>query len=136
MKTTDGLLSLVLGCALVACQSDPDHDRGDPDPADDATGEPRGGSPVPGTATGPARSITLLTGHRVTVRGDRAVIVDPPAGRSSAARSYRRAGHLYVVPAEAELLVERGKLDRRLFDVTSSSRKATATTAAPTCRSS
>jgi subtilisin family serine protease len=119
MKTTERLLSLTLGCALVACQSEPDPDRpGDPDPADDVTGEPSGGAPAPGTATGPARSVTLLTGHRVTVRGDRAVTVDPPAGGSTAVRSYRKAGHLYVVPVEAALLVEKGRLDRRLFDVT------------------
>jgi subtilisin family serine protease len=56
----------------------------------------------------------------VTVYGDDRVTVDPPRSHTGPAlfRSHRLEGHLYVVPAEAELLVAGGQLDRRLFDVT------------------
>ncbi|MFD7547601.1 S8 family serine peptidase [Streptomyces sp. NPDC059816] len=66
------------------------------------------------------RWVTLITGDRVGVdaRG-RAVTVDRAEGRGKVpVRSWTEKDRTYVVPADAERLVARGTLDRRLFDVT------------------
>ena len=69
-------------------------------------------------AAAPARTVTLITGDRVTLRGD-ALAVRPAEGRSAIVfEHYRVRGHHYVIPADATGLVNRGRLDRRLFDVT------------------
>ncbi|MGH3647413.1 MAG: S8 family serine peptidase [Micromonosporaceae bacterium] len=68
------------------------------------------------------RSVTLVTGDRVDVyqRGDR----ETPRVRKGAGRGHvtfavtRIEGHLYVIPRDAVGLIQRGQLDRRLFDVT------------------
>jgi subtilisin family serine protease len=67
------------------------------------------------------RSVTLITGDRVvvtdTARDTRTII--PGKGRDKLAfSSYKRGGHLFVVPKDAVSLVAHGKLDERLFDVT------------------
>ncbi|MGW5676617.1 S8 family serine peptidase [Streptomyces sp. NPDC003860] len=66
------------------------------------------------------RWVTLITGDRVGVdaRG-RAAAVDRAEGRTKIpVRSWTEKGRTYVVPADAERLLARGTLDRRLFDVT------------------
>jgi subtilisin family serine protease len=85
---------------------------------------PAGGSSQPPAAddrppaTQRARTVTLITGDRVTLRGD-AFSVRPARGRAEMVfEHYRVAGHHYVIPADATGLVNRGRLDRRLFDVT------------------
>jgi hypothetical protein len=101
MKRADRFVRMAVACALTACYGESIPAEGGGDPAT------------------PAHTITLLTGHRVTVRGDLLLSVDPPAGGGQLAfRTYRDAGHLYVVPDEAERLMGSGVLDRRLFDVT------------------
>ena len=78
-------------------------------------GSPDGVRPVP---TGEPRSVTLLTGDRVILTGD-AVSVQPGPGRDGMIfDQFRLRGHWYVYPADALELVQRGRLDRRLFDVT------------------
>ncbi|MFD7159674.1 S8 family peptidase [Kribbella sp. NPDC059898] len=66
------------------------------------------------------RSVTLITGDRVTLLGGdpaRASIT-PGAGRTKVAfSSYREQGHLYVVPSDVRARLAEGKLDSRLFDV-------------------
>ncbi len=63
-------------------------------------------------------TITLITGDRVTVAGDQ-LFVQPAAGREHLQfRTFKRAGHLNVVPADALALVGKGQVDARLFDVT------------------
>ncbi|MER6912684.1 S8 family peptidase [Streptomyces sp. NPDC000594] len=72
-----------------------------------------------GTGTG-LRWVTLITGDRIGVdaRG-RAVSVDRAQGRGRIpVRSFTDSGRTFVVPADAERLIARGTLDRRLFDVT------------------
>ena len=65
-----------------------------------------------------ARTVTLVTGDRVTLRGD-AFAVRPGPGRAETSfEHYREGGHHYVIPADATRLVNRGRVDRRLFDVT------------------
>ncbi|GAA1600699.1 S8 family serine peptidase [Kribbella hippodromi] len=74
----------------------------------------------PGKAA-PDRSVTLITGDRVTLHGgDPArASVQPGAGRTKLAfGTYRTKDHLYVVPSDVRRDVSSGKLDRRLFDVT------------------
>ncbi|MEU5976782.1 S8 family serine peptidase [Streptomyces sp. NPDC047315] len=71
-------------------------------------------------AAGELRWVTLITGDRVGVdaRG-RAAAVDRAEGRTKIpVRSWTEKGRTYVVPADAERLLARGTLDRRLFDVT------------------
>ncbi|ANZ42957.1 hypothetical protein BBK82_22885 [Lentzea guizhouensis] len=64
--------------------------------------------------------ITLITGDRVELAGGRVVRYVPGPGRDRVpVRTFTENGHRHVVPADADLLVLRGKLDQRLFDVTS-----------------
>src|SRR2546430_7801853 len=67
------------------------------------------------------RTVTLITGDRLTVRGTGPgqVSVAPGTGRAHVRFLARTDhGHLQVVPSDALALVDRGVLDRRLFDVT------------------
>ncbi|MBF9129523.1 S8 family serine peptidase [Plantactinospora sp. S1510] len=67
----------------------------------------------------PARSVTLITGDRVTVRADGVASFEPGAGRDGIPAVTRRLdGRLRVTPVDALPLVEQGRLDARLFDVT------------------
>ncbi|MFK4088601.1 S8 family serine peptidase [Kribbella sp. NPDC020789] len=81
-------------------------------------------SPRPETLAAKAEArgavqVTLVTGDRVTVRGDGKATVEPGAGRRGIAfGSYRVKGHLYVVPSDVRGQLASGRLDRRLFDVT------------------
>jgi hypothetical protein len=78
-------------------------------------------STLRGAATGGIRTITLLTGDRVTVLGAdlKQVTIQPGKGREKIGffRSTVR-GHLQIVPTDAAPLLAAGRLDRRLFDVT------------------
>ncbi|GGP66230.1 S8 family peptidase [Saccharothrix coeruleofusca] len=66
------------------------------------------------------RTVTLITGDRVVVAGDRIVSHTPGPGREDVpVTTYSENGRQYVVPDDAEPLIAGGKLDRRLFDVTS-----------------
>jgi subtilisin family serine protease len=83
-------------------------------PVTQAAAEP--GTPAPSGRFG---SVTLITGDRVTVRGDRVVSVSMHASRK-AVRYWQdtRNGHDYVIPMDAARAVSEGRLDERLFDVT------------------
>ncbi|KAF4410452.1 S8 family serine peptidase [Streptomyces lycii] len=76
----------------------------------------------PGAASGGApRTVTLITGDRVVVDGSGRRVTDvlPGPGREGIPIRVRSAREgTYAVPADARQLVDRGKLDRRLFDVT------------------
>jgi subtilisin family serine protease len=66
-------------------------------------------------------TVTLITGDRLTVRGTGPgqVSVAPGPGRAHVRFLARTDhGHLQVLPSDALALVDRGVLDRRLFDVT------------------
>jgi subtilisin family serine protease len=66
------------------------------------------------------QSVTLITGDRVDLAGNRVVRYVPGQGREKLPVStFTRDGHQHVVPADALPLVANGKLDPRLFDVTS-----------------
>ena len=81
---------------------------------------------VPWTLAGPAgdggfHNITLITGDRLSVAtdGSNRVAVRPAKGREKVGFVRRSvAGHLSVIPADALRLVDLGRLDGRLFDVT------------------
>ncbi|MFI1015377.1 S8 family peptidase [Streptomyces sp. NPDC020965] len=76
--------------------------------------------------------VTLVTGDRVIVDGKgRAVGFERAKGREAIPIATRTvAGHTFVIPEDARRLIEAGRLDRRLFDVTelsgAASRKARA----------
>ncbi|OLF05309.1 hypothetical protein BU204_37220 [Actinophytocola xanthii] len=81
-----------------------------------ATAAPPGSTPP---ATGDIRTVTLVTGDEVMVQDGRTRSVRPGAGREGMTFSARtHDGHDYVIPADAVRLVAQGRLDRRLFDVT------------------
>jgi subtilisin family serine protease len=84
---------------------------------------PPASRPAGGLATAAVRphTVTLITGDRLTVRGTGPgqVSVAPGPGRAHVRFLARTDhGHLQVVPGDALALVDRGVLDRRLFDVT------------------
>jgi subtilisin family serine protease len=68
-----------------------------------------------------ARTVTLVTGDRVTVTGlaggHRTVTVQRPRGAAGAVRTQSDDGEITVVPDEARPYLRAGTLDRRLFDV-------------------
>ncbi|MDX3072856.1 S8 family serine peptidase [Streptomyces sp. MI02-7b] len=70
----------------------------------------------------PSRTVTLLTGDRVTLTpggsGPAALTVEGPDGGRADARITTRGGDTYVYPAAAERYVAAGLLDTDLFNVT------------------
>ncbi|MFJ9752725.1 S8 family peptidase [Streptomyces chartreusis] len=64
--------------------------------------------------------MTLITGDQVGVNAEgRPVTVQQDEGRKTIPVSLRHVrGHSYAVPLDARRLIARGKLDKRLFDVT------------------
>lgn len=68
----------------------------------------------------PARTVTLVTGDRVTLDAEGKVTgVAAAAGREGMTFRVQQAeGHAYVLPRDAEPLIANGTADRRLFDVT------------------
>jgi len=86
-----------------------------------ATATPIPASAAPPARSGPVRTVTLITGDRLTVTGTRParVAVRPGPGRAGIRFLTRTAhGHLQVLPSDALPLVNAGRLDPRLFDVT------------------
>lgn len=84
------------------------------------TGTDRAESPVHAPTT--ARTVTLITGDRVTVTdlgaGRKSVAVERPAGATGAVQSEISGGRITVVPDEARPYLQAGVLDAELFDVT------------------
>ena len=74
----------------------------------------------PAAPAEPLRTLTLITGDRLLISADGASVSRlPTPGRSAVPLLTRRwQGHLEVLPADAVELVNNGKLDRQLFDVT------------------
>ncbi|MGW0821116.1 S8 family serine peptidase [Streptomyces sp. NPDC002845] len=72
------------------------------------------------TAAKAAKTVTLITGDKVSVATDGSVVgIERAEGREGASFSVREVdGHTFVIPGDAALPVVQGKLDRRLFDVT------------------
>jgi subtilisin family serine protease len=86
-------------------------------------------APAPATsdrtpaAAGPQRAapvtITLITGDRVTVRGADRISVEAGHGRTGVRFISRLdQGHRSVIPSDALPLIHDGRLDERLFDLT------------------
>lgn len=76
---------------------------------------------APSTGTGtPARTVTLVTGDRVTLdaKGKVTGVVAAKGREGMGFRVQQAAGHAYVLPRDAEPLIANGTADRRLFDVT------------------
>ncbi|MFK4797753.1 S8 family serine peptidase [Streptomyces sp. MPA0124] len=101
-----GLVIALLPAGTAAAQEPP------PDPA---------GTPRTASAAGTARTVTLVTGDRVTVTelggGKKTVTVDRPEGATGAVRTSSSGGRTVVVPDEALPYLRDGSLDERLFDV-------------------
>ncbi|WP_328884952.1 S8 family serine peptidase [Streptomyces sp. NBC_00316] len=78
--------------------------------------------PGAGSADAAVRTVTLITGDRVTVTpggsGPVTVAVAGPDGGRANARVTTRDGDVYVFPAAVERHIAAGQLDEALFDVT------------------
>ncbi|NUT93231.1 MAG: S8 family serine peptidase, partial [Saccharothrix sp.] len=70
-------------------------------------------------AVGARRVVTLVSGDRVVLDGDRVASVTAGPGREGVGYlTYRRHGHVHVVPRDAARPLAEGRLDARLFDIT------------------
>ncbi|MFI8484972.1 S8 family serine peptidase [Streptomyces rubrogriseus] len=105
-----GLVIALLPAGTSAAQDPP------PDPARSPTTAAR-----TATAADAARTVTLVTGDRVTVTdlggGRKTVAVERPEGATGAVRTSSSGGRTTVVPDEALPYLRDGSLDERLFDV-------------------
>ncbi|MFD6190194.1 S8 family serine peptidase [Streptomyces sp. NPDC060275] len=105
-----GLVIALLPAGTAAAQDPP------PDPARSRTAAAR-----TATAADAARTVTLVTGDRVTVTdlggGRKTVAVERPEGATGAVRTSSSGGRTTVVPDEALPYLRDGSLDQRLFDV-------------------
>ncbi|NUT97870.1 MAG: S8 family serine peptidase [Saccharothrix sp.] len=82
-----------------------------------ASAAPAPWSPKP--AQGESKSVTLVTGDRVVLDGDRVGSLAKAPGREHMAfQTFEKDGRLHVVPRDALAPIAAGKLDLRLFDVT------------------
>ncbi|MEV1330444.1 S8 family serine peptidase [Micromonospora costi] len=110
VRTLSALALLVLGASAAAPGGTP------------ASAQPRAAKPAttPAVASQP-RTVTLVTGdtvHVSTVNGQTAVDVVPGKGRERIPFITHSAGEdVRVIPADAVGLLNRGKLDSRLFDI-------------------
>jgi hypothetical protein len=80
------------------------------------------GAPPDGGQHGPRHDITLVTGDRVLVSPGppSSVTVLPGAGRDRVVfRSFAAGGRQYLIPVDVMSAIRDGRLDRRLFDLTS-----------------
>ncbi|MFC4022053.1 S8 family serine peptidase [Micromonospora sp. GCM10011542] len=110
VRKISALALLVLGVSAVAPGGLP------------ASAQPRVAKPTTGPAVASKpRTVTLLTGdtvHVSTVNGHTAVDVVPGKGREKIPFLTNSAGEdVQVIPADAVGLLNRGKLDERLFDI-------------------
>ncbi|MFF4875368.1 S8 family serine peptidase [Micromonospora sp. NPDC000668] len=110
VRTLSALALVVLGVSAAVPGGSP------------ASAQPRAAKPAttPAVASKP-RTVTLLTGdtvHVSTVNGQTAVNVVPGKGRERIPFITHSAGEdVRVIPADAVGLLNRGKLDSRLFDI-------------------
>jgi subtilisin family serine protease len=75
---------------------------------------------VRASQNGQIHTVTLITGDVLRVAaGDRVSVVRGRGREHISFASYRSHGHLHVIPSDARPLVAAGRLDSRLFDVTS-----------------
>ncbi|MFE9750070.1 S8 family serine peptidase [Saccharothrix saharensis] len=87
-------------------------------PATPAAAAPAGGAQGIGAA-GATRVVTLVSGDRVVLDGDRVTSVTAGAGREGIGYlTFQRRGHVHVVPRDAVRPLAEGRFDPRLFDVT------------------
>ncbi|MGW4643633.1 S8 family peptidase [Sphaerisporangium sp. NPDC004334] len=91
-------------------------------PADASTAPAADGVTASGASTAPGRTVTLLTGDKVTVGtapdGTQTRTVVSPDGRPADAVTHAEKGQTYVYPRSALRYLAAGLLDRDLFNVT------------------
>src|SRR5262245_15552118 len=64
-------------------------------------------------------TVTLVTGDRVSLHNDTPLSIQPGKGREKMTFSRFIADkHTYVIPTDARQLISSGRLDLRLFDIT------------------
>ncbi|MEV4315690.1 S8 family serine peptidase [Actinocrispum sp. NPDC049592] len=72
-----------------------------------------------GVGAGPAATITLLTGDKVTLTGPHGAVVEPAKGRERIRFVQQRdeSGDLHVIPEDALRMLRAHRIDPRLFNV-------------------
>lgn len=105
-----GLAVLVAGGCMFAGPAAADLSRTD-------GSEPSAQKSAGGSVSG---EVTLITGDRVTLRGDQPAKIRPGNGREKVKFIQRKeiGGDLTVLPLDAEVAVRSGELDPRLFNIT------------------
>ncbi|HWO63251.1 MAG TPA: peptidase S8, partial [Umezawaea sp.] len=109
-------VALVLASALAAAAAPAHAAPGGTAPGTTSTavGNARGQVPP-----GDRKTVTLVTGDKVVLDGDRLVSVTPGAHRENVSfQVTRHAGRVRVVPSDVARTLAEGRVDRRLFDVT------------------
>jgi subtilisin family serine protease len=88
-------------------------------PAHAAPDQPAAGNARGGATPGDRKTVTLVTGDRVVLDGDRFVSATPGARREGVSfQVTTHAGHVRVVPSDVTGALADGRVDQRLFDVT------------------
>ncbi|RKN39888.1 peptidase S8 [Micromonospora endolithica] len=105
------MVGLILGHPAAAVARTP----GAPSPVDRTTAVPAN---RPAVDADQSRTVTLLTGDRVTVTPQGASVRPAPGREDMRFVNRRDQGRLSVVPLDALPLIQSGRVDRRLFDVT------------------
>ncbi|WP_329429483.1 S8 family serine peptidase [Streptosporangium sp. NBC_01495] len=110
MRTGRRTTNLVVAGMLAAALAGPQAAGAASGPAPVSPASPATASPV---------TVTLITGDRVTVTGSGAVVVERGEGRSGISfTTDDGGGRLRVFPSDAFAPLREGRLDPRLFDVT------------------
>ncbi|MFC0111940.1 S8 family peptidase [Kibdelosporangium aridum] len=73
---------------------------------------------APPAAAGSPTQVTLITGDKVALLGNSVQVTPAPRGRTVPFQEFTRHGDRYVVPDDAAMLIQSGRLDRELFNVT------------------
>nr|WP_296072383.1 S8 family serine peptidase [uncultured Actinoplanes sp.] len=103
------LATALVAASLTAVPANADaHDKANPQASATAQAKPK--APT---------SFTLITGDRVSLDAKGVAQIQRAPGRAGMRFvSSREGGHQYVIPADAVPLLHDGRLDRRLFDLT------------------
>ncbi|TWD17458.1 subtilase family protein [Streptomyces sp. T12] len=134
LKSISTMLSSVIGMSMVLAAGTPSavaEVRADPDAATQtaastSTWDPASRAPGRSPDGSADRWIQLITGDRISVDAEGDIVsLRPAKGREGIpVRVESTGGHTYAVPEDVRSLITGGRLDRRLFDVTTLSEPA------------
>lgn len=115
-RRTTAVIGLVLALALTTPTAAPAAPTAVPAAPTAASGATAG---APNVESGTLHTVTLITGDRVTVTAAGNATVRPgPDRKDMRFLMDHERGQLSVVPQDAVALIQAGRVDRRLFDIT------------------